>query len=293
MANPLEFLESLKNAASQHQYNPNQGGPVSQFMPGQATPQQSVSQFQAPPQSKEEMMAREKTKAIGSLVNDFSKSLGDMPLEMSKPLINAFLKNFISPKEQQKPQETPLNPLIGGSTGVEKPQQPTQPVTKTETAAPQGPQKPNHLMQALRHMGVPALAAILGGTGAMPLASAAGLGSGYAEGFAGAQKRTATETEEKADRDSKDWKTALDIAGKMKTKDENGDDVPVSKEELGPLAKEIYALIKKREGAIAAQKTIVETGGNGGLTKPENVPQKNWDAATEKQRQDLLKALGR
>ena len=289
MANPLEFLESLKNAASQHQYNPNQGGPVSQFMPGQVTPQQPVSQFQAPPQSKEEMMAREKTKAIGSLVNDFSKSLGDMPLEMSKPLINAFLKNFISPKEQKKPQEGQTEP----ASQPTQPQQPTQPVTKTETAAPQGPQKPNHLMQALRHMGVPALAAILGGTGAMPLASAAGLGSGYAEGFAGAQKRTATEEEKKADRDSKDWKTALDIAGKMKTKDEYGEDVPVSKEELGPLAKEIYALIKKREGAIAAQKTIVETGGNGGLTKPENVPQKNWDAATEKQRQDLLKALGR
>ena len=288
MANPLEFLESLKNAASQHQYNPNQGGPVSQFMPGQATPQQSVSQFQAPPQSKEEMMAREKTKAIGSLVNDFSKSLGDMPLEMSKPLINAFLKNFISPKEQKKPQEGQTEP----ASQPTQPQQPTQPVTKTETAAPQGPQKPNHLMQALRHMGVPALAAILGGTGAMPLASAAGLGSGYAEGFAGAQKRTATETEEKADRDSKDWKTALDIAGKMKTKDEYGEDVPVSKEELGPLAKEIYALIKKREGAITEQKNILDRA-NGKLVKPDlvngkKVTQSEWNGLSDEGKRKVM-----
>uniref|UniRef100_A0A6M3KGJ9 Uncharacterized protein n=1 Tax=viral metagenome TaxID=1070528 RepID=A0A6M3KGJ9_9ZZZZ len=174
-----------------------------------------LTQPQMPPPTQEEQAIRMKTKAIGSLVNDFSGSLGSIGEDTKKSLTQSFMKSLLNPKTAEAGQSTQepqaqLKSTMGGRV---------EDFTAKKGQEGKPSDKPNILWEVLKRVGVPGLAAVLGSTGAMPLAGAAGLGTGYVKGMQSAEeiglekeKINYTKAEKNETQEQKENKQDLDNA---------------------------------------------------------------------------------
>ena len=210
---------------------------------------------------------------IGKQVAEFSASLEGLSPEERQPYVKAFQNKVVEqligggPKKAEAAQEeTKQMPQTSA------PQQPATP-------QPQQSQGPNQLMELLKRVGIPGLAAILGSTGAMPLASAAGLGSGYTKGFGGAE-------ESKAETQAADKKLAVDLAkeqikaqkDKTKTQKMTSADVKLMleglKESTGKIAR-LGSDYKQKRQEIYKKYTNQwsnETTGKVAIISPDGIP---------------------
>jgi len=209
----------------------------------------------APPPTPEEQQVRGKTKAIASLVDDFSGSLTNLSPEEKKPLVSAFMKNILNPPTQSLAE--------GKVKGTKEP-------TKTPTALPAektgGEEKQKSILwEMLKRVGVPGLAAILGSTGAMPMAGAAGLGTGYVKGME-EQEKLGLEKEkieyskaEKQDAsDRADEAAARSIVHTMIPKGMWGSMEALDASQYQKLYDSALNLVKETKKAQSTQKDVVE-----------------------------------
>ncbi len=231
-----------------------------------------LKNIQKPPPDPEEQKTKARIGVMGQATELFSDSLGGMSDEAKKPLVSAFMKNILSPPTQSLAE--------GTVKGTEEP-------TKTPQALPVQPTadttegKPNMLLEVLKRIGVPGLAAILGSTGAMPLAGAAGLGTGFVKGFGEAEelglereKITATKKEKAAREEKADlnraWNQATQVAKQQV--DEFGQPIPLTAKSVQRLADSILKLKQEGLEAQRKQKGIVEKAITGKFQVPKDAP---------------------
>lgn len=162
---------------------PRQLGQEIPNVPGRIS---NIAQNMPTPMSKQEQFARGMATNTAKLVGDFYGGLEGIPEENRE----TFAKDFLRSLQKQQQQGQP------GTVQAAQPQEAPTPVApktaQAETPPADTEGKPNVLWEVLKRVGVPGLAAILGSTGAMPLAGAAGLGTGFVKGQLGAE---ATERE--------------------------------------------------------------------------------------------------
>lgn len=257
---------------------------------------------------------------IQSGSNIFGRALAGMGRDVAPALESPLTSNQIQGNIFKPPIDT--RELVAGLTAGQVPQgipPPALPsVVPQPSAIPGGaiPQKPD-LPSPEKEKGF--LAKLLSNPEflkALPTLAAAGIGSavpgalpgaaGFAGGYEGAREKQrerqttldvaqAKEVKAQEKQDLANFKTSLSLV-KDVNKDSVTGSIGMTPEKLLEQANDVnfmmhgkrIKLTKEIKDEVARSAGL----GNSQLIKPDNVPNESWDAATDQQRAELLKALG-